>query len=350
MLFRSTHYTQLRLDPLGRESAAEMLSALLGDEPELEPLKRLITDKTEGNPFFVEEIVQSLFEQRIVARNGRVTVKQSLSQITIPPTVQALLASRIDRLPPDQKTFLQMLAVLGREFRLTLIRRVTRTAENELERILAELQRGEFIFEQPAFPDTEYSFKHALTQEVAYSSVLLERREEFHEDVAQAIEGLFQAQLNEHFTDLAYHYSRSGNAPKAVKYLQLAGQQAIQRSAHGEAIIQFNVALDLLKTLPEMPQRVQEELGLQIALGTALTPIKGAAAPEVEAAFRRAKEISRSGVDTAELFPALWRLFLLYFLRGHRRAANELAEQLFNLAQRLGDPVLVAIAHYAMAN
>jgi class 3 adenylate cyclase/predicted ATPase len=345
-----THYTQLRLDPLGRETAAEMLSELLGNEPELGPLKRLIADKTEGNPFFVEEIVQALFEQGFVARNGRVTLKRSLGQITIPPTVQALLASRIDRLPPDEKVFLQMLAVLGREFSLTLLRRVVRNAEGELERILADLQHGEFIYEQPAFPDTEYCFKHALTQEVAYNSVLLEQRKQFHEDVAQAIEELFQPQLKEHFTELAYHYSRSGNAQEAVKYLQLAGQQAMQRSAHGEAVTHLNAALDLLKMLPETAQRIQRELALQISLGIALTAVKGAAAPEIEAAYTRARELSHNRADAAELFPALWGLFLLYFLRGNRQAADELAEQLFNLALGVDDPILVAIAHYVMAN
>jgi predicted ATPase len=294
-------------------------------------------------------MVQALFEQGVLERNGMVTLKRSLGDIKVPPTVQALLASRIDRLGPDEKAFLQTLAVLGREFTMTLIRRVTGIDEHELERILGDLQRGEFIDEQPAFPDTDYSFRHALTQEVAYGSVLLERRKQLHEHVAQAIEELFQPQLNEHVSDLAYHYSRSGNAEKTIKYLQLAGQQAIQRSAHGEAITHFNAALDLLKMLPET-QRVQEELGLQIALGTALTPLKGAAAPEVETAFRRAREVSYNGVDTAELFPALWGLFLLYFLRGNRQAADELAEQLFNLAQRVDDPVLVAIAHYVMAN
>jgi predicted ATPase len=187
-------------------------------------------------------------------------------------------------------------------------------------------------------------------QEVAYNSVLLEHRKEFHEDVAQAIEELFQPQLNEHFTELAYHYSHSGNAQKAVKYLYLAGQQAIERSAHDEAITHLNAALNLLKTLPETAQRAQQELGLQIALGTALTPMKGAAAPEVETAYSRARQLSRNRTDTAELFPALWGLFLLYFLRGNRQAADELAEQLYNLAQRVDDPVLIAIAHYVMAN
>src|ERR1700746_1894148 len=142
-----------------------MLCELVGHEPGVRPLKRLIAEKTEGNPFFVEEIVQTLFEQGFVVRNGGVALKRSLGQIMIPPAVQALLASRIDRLPPDEKVFLQMLAVLGREFSLTLLRRVARSSESELERILADLQHGEFIYEQAAFPDIGYSFKHALTHE-----------------------------------------------------------------------------------------------------------------------------------------------------------------------------------------
>jgi tetratricopeptide (TPR) repeat protein len=326
-----------------------MLSALLGDEPELEPLKHLIADRTEGNPFFVEEMVQALFEQGVIARNGKVALKQSSDDIKVPPTVQALLASRIDRLPPDEKALLQTLAVIGRQFILPLIRRVGGGCEIELERMLAHLQHGEFIHEQPAIPDTEYTFKHALTQEVAYNSILLGSRRHLHEHVAQAIEELFQPQLNEHFTELSYHYTRSGNAEKALKYLQLAGQQAIERSAHGEAITHFNAALELLKTLPETAERGQEELGLQVALGTALTPIKGAAAPEVEASYARARELSYNRVATAELVPALWGLFLVSLLRGNQKAAEELAEQLFILAQRVDDPILVAIAHYARA-
>jgi class 3 adenylate cyclase len=343
-----THYTQLRLDPLGRGSAAEMLSALLGDEPELEPLKRLIAARTEGNPFFVEEMVQALFEQGVIARDGKVTLKQSLADIKVPPTVQALLASRIDRLPRDEKALLQTLAVVEREFTLPLIRRVGGASETELERMLTDLQRGEFIDEQPAFPDAEYNFKHALTQEVAYNSVLSERRKELHKRVAQAIEEIFQP--HEYCTELARHYSRSGNTQKAVKYLELAGQQAIQKSAHGEAMTHFNAALDLLTTLPHSAQRDQLEFGLQIALGLALTPIKGWAAPEVENAYTRARQLSHNRAENAELFPALWGLWLICFTRGNRNAADDLAQQLSTLAQRVQDPNLLAITHYTLAN
>ncbi|MBV8358284.1 MAG: AAA family ATPase [Deltaproteobacteria bacterium] len=220
-----THYSQLRLDSLGRESADQMLSALLGDQPELEPLKRLIAEKAKGNPFFVEEIVQALFEEGVVARNGKLRLKQPPGEIKIPSTVQALLASRIDRLPPEEKALLQTLAVIGREFTLPLIRRVADVSETDLERMLDDLQLSEFIYEHPALPDSEYTFKHALTQEIAYKSILSERRKQVHECAAYAIEEMFQSRLDEHCSELAHHYSSSGNREKAVKYLNLPGNK-----------------------------------------------------------------------------------------------------------------------------
>src|SRR5450631_114230 len=163
-----TYYTQLRLDPLGKDSAEEMLSALLGDGLDLVPLKRLIIERTEGTPFFIEEIVQALFEGGVLQRNGVVKLAKSMSAVKVPATVQAVLAARIDRLPAEEKELLQTLAVLGREFPLGLVRHVTVKPDDELERMLARLQAGEFIYEQPALGELEYVFKHALTQEVAY--------------------------------------------------------------------------------------------------------------------------------------------------------------------------------------
>src|SRR5262249_2485545 len=154
-----------------------MLTALLGATAELQGLKDLIINKTEGNPFFMEEMVQALFEQRVLTRNGIVKIAKPLTEAKIPSTVQDLLAARIDRLAPDGNELLQTLAVLGKEFSLELIRRVVQP-EVEVERILSDLQLAEFIYEQPAFPEVEYTFKHALTQEVAYNSILSERRQQ----------------------------------------------------------------------------------------------------------------------------------------------------------------------------
>jgi class 3 adenylate cyclase len=159
-----SHYLQLRLDPLGSQNAAEMLSGLLGEAPELDPIKGTIIERTEGNPFFIEELVQALFDEGVLIRNGTAKVGRSVSQLRLPPTAQAVLAARIDRLPAEQKELLQTLAVVGREFPLGLIRRVVQLPDAELDRMLGDLQLAEFIYEQPAFPETEYIFKHALTQ------------------------------------------------------------------------------------------------------------------------------------------------------------------------------------------
>src|SRR5262249_20495351 len=185
-----TYYTQLRLDPLGRESADEMLVELLGKGGELTQLKCLIIERTEGNPFFMEEMVQALLEQGVLVGNGLVKLAKPLEQIPVPPTVQALIASRIDRLPAAEKELLQTLAVLGREFSSGLIKHVVVKSDDELQRMLSELQFGEFIYEQPA-GDIEYQFKHALTHEVAYNSLLAERRRLLHERAGRSIEELF---------------------------------------------------------------------------------------------------------------------------------------------------------------
>src|SRR5262249_39070043 len=149
----------------------------------------------------------------------------------------------------------------------------------------------EFLYEQPAFPEPEYTFKHALTQEVAYNSVLLERRRVLHERAAQAIEERFAERLPEHYNALAHHYSRSGNSAKAVDYLHRAGQQAVERSAYAEAVGHLTVALDLLTTLPETRERSQQELVVQMTLGLALRATKGSSAPEVERLNTRAREL-----------------------------------------------------------
>ena len=222
------HYLQLRLDPLGGENGAAMLAALLGGGVELEALKRLIIKRTEGNPFFIEEMVQALFDEGALVRNGAVKVARSLSQLRLPPTVQGILASRIDRLSAEQKELLQTLAVIGRESPLGLIRKVASKAEPQLEQALADLRAAEFIYEQPALTDAEYIFKHALTQEVAYNSLLIGRRKLLHERAGQALESMFAEQLDDHLSQLAHHFRRSDNVSKAVEYLGRANRKAVE--------------------------------------------------------------------------------------------------------------------------
>jgi len=372
-----TYYTQLRLDPLGRDSADEMLSALLGASPapatqspgasrerpagdlqvagrvraqdSIEELKRLIIERTEGNPFFMEEMVQTLFDQSVLVRNGVVKVSRSLSQIQIPTTVQGILAARIDRLPAADKELLQTLAVIGMEFPVSVIKQVVQQSSDELERILSDLQLGEFIYEQPAFPEVEYSFKHALTHDVAYNSVLSERRKQLHERAAQAIETLFASQLENHLSELAHHYSRSANAPKAVEYLQRASEQAIERSANAEAIAQLKTALDLLKALPEGQARARRETAFQLALGGVLAVAASPGNPEVEYAFSRARELSVQMNDDSQLFHALAGLWYRHQVGGEVETSLELAKQMLSLAKSADDAAGLKFAHFAMA-
>jgi class 3 adenylate cyclase/predicted ATPase len=343
-----SYYSQLRLDPLGRESAAEMLSALLGDGVELNPLKRLITERTEGNPFFIEEMVQALFDQGALIRNGTVKVARSLSQLRLPPTVQGILASRIDRLVVEQKDLLQTMAVIGRESPGALIRKIAAPGNGELEQMLSVLQAGEFIYEQPTAAGIEYTFKHALTQQVAYDSLLIERRKLLHERAGAALESLYAIQLDDHLSELAHHYERSGNTQKAIEYLQRAGQQAMQRSAHGEAIKLFTTASGLLETLPETPERIQQQLNVQLGLGVSLMATRQWSDQSVAQVFSRARELCRLLGDPPQVVSVLFGLNGFHAVRGELKIAHELASQLLAIGQAQQDVAVLLNAHFSL--
>jgi class 3 adenylate cyclase/tetratricopeptide (TPR) repeat protein len=345
-----TYYTQLRLDALGRESAEEMLAALLGvgahGRAPLQPLSNLIIEKTEGNPFFMEEIVQSLFEEGVLVRNGTTRLVKPLESLRIPPAVQGILASRIDRLPPAQKELLQTLAVLGKEFALSLVRAVTGRGDDELNRMLGELQLAEFIYEQPATGEVEYTFKHALTQEVAYHSVLSEWRQLLHERAAQAIEALGPGRVEDRLMEVAHHYSRSANVPKAVEYLGRAGQRAAQQAAHGEAVGYLTRALELLPQLPESADRDRQELEFRQLLVEMLWVTKGYGAPETTAATKRIGALAEKSGTLMALVYSLGSRWNIAQTSGDLRAAGALVDQALDLAVREGSSTSLALAHY----
>jgi class 3 adenylate cyclase/predicted ATPase len=346
-----TYYTQLRLDPLGEEKARELLVALLGEEgsDERQALERLILEKAEGNPFFLEEVVQTLAEEGVLAgERGCYRLERAPGELHVPPTVQGVLAARIDRLPGQEKDLLQTLAVIGKEFPLGLLPRVSERGEEDLYRGLSHLQAGEFIYEQPAFPEPEYTFKHALTQEVAYQSLLVERRRELHERTARAIEGLYRDALDAHYGDLAHHYGLTDNTSKAVEYLHLAGEQAVHRSAHAEAIGRLSRGVELVATLPETRERDQQELRLQLLLGDALVVTRGWQDPKAEQAYVRARDLSEQLGDALSLLRALSGLFTNHHLRSERDRAAELTEEMLRLARGTRDPAQLLLAHTQM--
>src|SRR6476620_3770759 len=334
-----TYCHLLRRESLERDSADEMLSAILGKSIELLPLKQLIIETTGGTPFFMEETVQALFDEGALKRSdGMVKLVKPLASLRIPPTVQTILAARIDRLRNDEKNLLQTLAVLGREFVLNLARSVAGRSEDEFERLIAHLQLGEFVYEQPSVTDVEYIFKHALTQEVAYNSLLLERRKQLHEHVGHAIETIYTASLDDHLAELAHHFSRSGNQVKAVEYLHLAGTQAMARGALPQAIRDFEQTLALLKGFPSGAERDALELQALSPLGTAYIAARGYAAPEVGPVFVHARDLCERIGQPPQLFAVVWGNFAWRVVRGEMALSMDLAREAIDLAERFADP------------
>jgi class 3 adenylate cyclase/tetratricopeptide (TPR) repeat protein len=247
-----TYYTQLRLDPLPPVSAHELLHALLGDDPSLSPLKELLIVRTEGNPFFLEESVRTLVETGVlIGTPGAYGLAQAVPSIQVPATVQAVLAARIDRLPPEEKRLLQTAAVIGMEVPLALLPAIAEFPEEALHRGMAHLQAAEFLYETRLFPEREYTFKHALTHEVAYRGLLQERRRALHARIVETLETRTGDRLADHVERLADHAVRGEMWTKALLYCRQAGAKAMERSASREAVGCYEQALAALEHLPE---------------------------------------------------------------------------------------------------
>jgi predicted ATPase/class 3 adenylate cyclase len=337
-----TYYTQLRLDPLGGDSAGEMFDALLGvrvpsTDDSLAALKRLIIEKAEGTPLFMEEVVQALIEEGALVRNGVMMLTRSLDTLKIPPTVQDILASRIDRLPAAERELLQTLAVIGSEFPVALARELIKKPEDELTRMLNALQLAEFIYEQPAVGGVEYTFKHALTREVAYGSLLTERRKRLHQHAGVAIESLFAEHLDDHVSDLAHHFIQSGNATKAVRYLILAGKQAFERSAFTESQVQLQRGLEWVKRVPDEAEGAKLELELLLGSEQTLRYAAGVGGREVADVMRRADELCKQVGTDAQRFLVLLGMQSVLASSGDYEAASEKCRLALELAGQAHD-------------
>ena len=344
-----TYYSQLRIDPLPPESAGELLQALLGDDTSLLPLKPLLIERTEGNPFFLEESVRTLIETNFLAgERGNYRLAKPIESTQVPATVQAVLAARIDRLPPEEKRLLQSAAVVGKDVPFVLLQAVADQSEEELRHRLTRLQSAEFLYETSLFPEIEYTFKHALTHEVAYGSVLQERRHVLHERIVEATERLYPDRLAEQVELLAHHALRGELWQKATTYLHQAGRKAAARSAYKEAASYFEQALETLKRLPESRKTLEHGIELRIDLGPALIAVKGFAAPEVVQTYTQAREMCERLGDTPQLFPVLWGLSRVHNFRGGMQVARELGEKLLVLAKRAQDPPLLLEAHHTL--
>ena len=263
----------MRLDVLPAESAGALLDALLGDDPGLAPLKQLLIKR--GNPFFLEETVRTLVETKALAgERGRYRLTQPVKAIQVPSSVQTILAARIDRLSSEDKRLLQVAAVVGKEVPFALLQAIAELPDDALGQGLDYLQAAEFLYETGLYPDLEYSFKHALTQDVAYRGLLQERRRDLHARIVEAIEALHRDRLGEQIERLAQHALRGDLREKAVHYLRQAALKAAARSPLQDARAWFEQALGVLEKLPEVPSMLEQAFETRLELRPVLVSVK----------------------------------------------------------------------------
>jgi class 3 adenylate cyclase/tetratricopeptide (TPR) repeat protein len=339
-----TYYGQIRLDTFTGESADNLLDALIGREPILDSLKRALLARTAGNAFFIEESVRTLVETgALTGDRGAYLPTQEIHAVQVPPTVQAVLAARIDRLPSEAKALLQAAAVVGKDVPFELLRAVADMDEGELRSTLAQLQASEFLYEVRIFPDLEYTFKHALTHEVTYAEVLHERRRALHVRIVASIQALHGDRLTEHVESLAHHAFYEEDWEKAARFLREAGAKALARSANREATVSFRRALDALARLPR--DHVTTELGIDLRLDlyNALVPLDELRS--VLGDLREAEVLAVAVGDRRRLALARLCISHVLILIDDTHASVQVGQDVVAIAAEIGDETIAARAH-----
>jgi len=337
-------YTELTLRELSHAQSQQMVRALLVGESLAPSIEDRVWSQSQGNPFYIEEVVRSLVDAGIVYQEGQTWgARSSESPVPVPASVQSVILSRVDRLDARTRHVLQLASVIGRIFQQQVLAHLL-TDQTDLAGILWELEERALVYQERAIPEVEYSFKHVLTQEAVYHNLPQSRRAILHRQVAQAIEALYP-ESRAHSEQLAHHYDRGGDVERAVTYLMQAGEKAKQVYANKEAITHLNRRLELLSTLPESSERDRLELDTLIALGVPLVVTQGHSALEVRSTYDRARALSQKLGDAGLQFHALMGLRRSAFLREGVGAALELGAHLLALAQRTGESGQLARAH-----
>jgi len=341
---RKTYYSQMRLDALPPEGAGELLSALLGDDSGLEPLKRLLVRR--GNPLFIEESIRTLVETgALTGERGAYRLTRPIQAIEVPATVQVILAARIDRLSAEDKQLLQTASVIGKDVPSVLLHAVAAAAEDAVQRGLTHLQAAEFLYETRLFPDPEYTFKHALTHEVTYGTLLQERRKTLHARIVAAIERSYPDRLTEHVERLAHHALRGEAWEKAVTYLRKAGARAFARSANREAVGYFEQALVALQNLPETRETLEQAIDLRFDLRPSLFALGDL--QRLSAHLREAERLAHALGDQLRLGRVSLHKSHYLWSTGHAAEARASAENAQAIAEALGDlPLQIGANHY----
>jgi predicted ATPase len=338
-----SHISQLVLNRLGKKQVEVMIEQAAAGKTLPTEVVEQIQLKTDGVPLFVEELTKTVLES--VESGGG--FGRSVISLGIPATLQEALLARLDRLSTARQVA-QLGATLGREFSYELLRAVAPTSETDLQSALAKLVEAEILYQRGVGEQTRYFFKHALIQDTAYQSLLKSTRQQYHQQIAQVLEERFLGTKANHPELLAHHCTEANLIESAIPYWQKAGERATQHSAYVEAISHLTKGLELLKTMPDTPGHPQQELALQLALGTPLMTTKGWSSPEVVQTYTRAYELCQYLRETPQLFPALWGVWVFHYIRADLQKARELGEQLLSLAQHEQDPGQILEAHHAL--
>ena len=338
---RKPYYNQMRLDALSVESARELLDALLGDDPALEPLKQLLVNL--GKPFYLEEVVRTLVETKALAGSlGHYHLVRPVEVIQVPATVQATLAARIDRLPLQEKRLLQVASVIGKDLPFDLLQAVAELPEEALRLSLDHLQAAEFIYRTGSLPNPDYTFKHALTHDVAYGGMLQESRRVLHARIVDAIETLHRGHVDAYLERLAHHSLRGELREKAMGYLHQAGRRAEARSARQDAVSWFEAALEVVDSLPEIPSVLEAAFDIRLELRHMLVQLGDFGGGlkclrEASALAEQLKDEHRCGQVYAYLTN-------IHSMLGATDEALESGRRALEIAARLGDLQLQVLA------
>jgi predicted ATPase/class 3 adenylate cyclase len=342
------HLTPITLNRLPRRFVEVMVARVAGDKALPSTVVQQVVAKTDGVPLCVEELTKMVLESGLLREeDDRYELTGALPPLAIPTTLHDSLMARLDRLAAV-KEVAQLGATLGREFSYDLLQAIAQWDEGTLRRGLQQLVAAEFLYQRGLPPQATYRFKHALIQDAAYQSLLRSTRQQHHQRIAQVLEVRFPEICETQPELLAHHYTEAGLTEQAVTYWQRAGERAVERSAQGEAISHLTKGLELVRTLPDTPERIQHELPLQITLGASLMATKGYAALEVEHAYTRARELCQQMGETPQLFSVLRGLWAYYLTRMELHVALELGEQLLRLAQSVQSQSLLVRAHFTL--
>jgi class 3 adenylate cyclase/tetratricopeptide (TPR) repeat protein len=340
------HVTMLNLNRLPPRQRADMIVHVTGGRALPKEIAKQIVDRTDGVPLFIEELTKSVIESGIVVKTGDQYVAiDPVAPLAIPTSLHASLLARLDRLAPVREVA-QIAAAVGRSFSHELISAVASMEQQQVNDALDKLVSAELVFQRGITPHANYTFKHALVQDAAYSTLLRGRRQQIHARIAVVLEERFPEHVNTQPEVLAHHYTEAGLMEKAVRYWLKAGEQSTVRSAMVEAVVQLQRGLDLLVALPDSAEHRQQELDLLVVLGRALLVTRGYAAPIVGETYARARLLAEQLNQSKYLVPLLYGEGGFHLVRAEDKLALKLYANIETVGEQTNDSAVILLGHY----